>query len=285
MNPSGDRPRISLLHATYRRAGGPLEVRDAWLSRAVNPEAVEYLLSMDADDATSVALTEGLPRVVNPAWPGVVTAVRNWNAAAAAARGDLLVVVADDLFPPPGWDQTLLGMVDGFDARRLPFAVKVCDDPRPADVLVRHPVVSRAFYDRFGLFSPVYRGVYCDDDFTTRAFWRATILDGRSLRLEHCRPRGNRPSDSRARMNRREEYLYGQELYRGAWPWWKRKPRPRLLALSAARRASDPTLGRTQRKLRALSCVDYLVCLPLRTSQALWRRASGRRHAAGPAAV
>src|SRR5882724_9650615 len=107
------RPRISLLHATYKRVGGPAEVRDAWLDRAVDPDSIEYVLSMDADDLATVAVTEGLPRLVNPPQGGAVTAVRNWNAAAAAANGDLLVVIADDLFPPHGWDRTLLETIGG----------------------------------------------------------------------------------------------------------------------------------------------------------------------------
>ena len=273
-------PRISLLHATYKRAGGPLEVRDAWLGRAVDPDTVEYLLSMDADDSATVALTEGLPRVVNPPWPGVVTAVRNWNAAAAAATGDLLVVIADDLFPPPGWDQALIEMIGRLDPVQTPFAVKVTDDPRPADVLLRHPVVSRAYYTRFGLFSPSYHGVYCDDDFTTRSFWCSVILDGRSLQLEHRHPGVTDEvarSESHDRLNRREEYERGQAQYRAAWSRRKRNVRPRLVSTASAQRASRWGLVVTQRKLRALSSVHYAAHLPGLAARALWRRAVARR--------
>ena len=68
------------------------------------------------------------------------------------------------------------------------FAVKLADSPTKNDTLLRHPVVSHAFYARHGLFSPSYDGLYCDKDLTTRAFWRAVILDGRSLALEHSHP-------------------------------------------------------------------------------------------------
>ena len=202
------KPRISLLHATYRRVGGPLEIRDAWLGQAADPDSVEYLVSMDADDLATVALTEGLPRLVNPGGEGEVTAVRNWNAAASAAQGDLLVVIADDLFPPQGWDRALIEIIGRLNPSRTPFVVKVADSPKLGDILLRHPVASRAFYNRFGLFSPSYRGVYCDDDFTARAYWNSVILDGRSLQLEHRHPDLTERvafSESHDRLNRRDE--------------------------------------------------------------------------------
>jgi hypothetical protein len=273
-------PRISLLHATYKRAGGPLEVREAWLARAADPDSVEYLLSMDGDDSATVALTEGLLRVVNPPWPGVVTAVRNWNAAAAAATGDLLVVIADDLFPPQGWDQALIDMIGRLDPAQTPFVVKVADDPRPGDVLLRHPVVSRAYYTRFGLFSPSYRGVYCDDDFTTRAFWSSVILDGRSLQLEHRHPGKTGAvarSESQDRLNQREEYERGHAQYRATWPRRKRNVKPRLVSMASAQRSSRRGLVMTQRTLRASSSIRYAAQLPGQAARALWRRAGAAR--------
>jgi hypothetical protein len=191
-----------------------------------------------------------------------VTAVRNWNAAAAAAEGDLLVVIADDLFPPPGWDQALIEMTGRLDPTRTPFVVKVADSPRPADVLLRHPVVSRAFYTRFGLFSPAYRGVYCDNDFTTRAFWRSVILDGRSLRLEHRHPALTdtvAPSESHDRMNRHDEYERGVARYVATWSRREQKTEPRLVPTASTRGLSHWRLVLTQRRFRAASSVGYAV--------------------------
>lgn len=259
---SHGKPIISLLHATYRRVGGPLEVRDSWLGQAVDPDSVEYVLSMDADDLATVALTEGVPRLVNPARGGEVTAVRNWNAAAAAAAADLLVVIADDLFPPHGWDRALIAMIGTLDPARTPFVVKVADSPEPGDVHLRHPVVSRAFYTKFGLFSPSYQGVYCDDDFTARAFWRSVILDGRSLELEHRHPRLSdevAPSESHDRLNRREEYERGKAQYLATWSPRKRFAERRLVPVGSAKNLSHWRLVSVQRKLRAASSGRYAI--------------------------
>ena len=274
---TGQRITISLLHATYRRLGGPLEVRDAWLRRAVSPESVEYVVSMDPDDSETLALTEGVPRLVNEPWPGAVTAVRNWNAAAAAAKGDLLFVIADDLFPPHGWDRTLIDMIGRLDPNRTPFAVKVSDSPE-ATAKMRHPVLSRAFYAKFGLFSPSYRGVYCDNDFTARAFWRSVILDGRSLELEHdLADRQARPSsESQAHLNRPAEYERGNAAYLEAWSRRQRVAERLLVPTTTPEHLTHWRLSATQRKLRIVSNLRYPVQELQRAPRALHQRIVAR---------
>ena len=106
---------ISLLHATYRAGPTAVSVRDYWLQSASLPEDVEHIFALDADDELSLISTDGYPRVVNPSSPDRVSAVRNWNCAAAASHGDLLFVIADDLEPVPDWDKTIRPIVGGLD--------------------------------------------------------------------------------------------------------------------------------------------------------------------------
>ena len=148
----GGPPTIALLHATYHRPGGVGPLRDAWLGRADRADLVDYIVAMDGDDP-AVRDTAGWHRVVGPPSDGTVSAVRNWNAAAAASSADLLVVLADDLFPEPGWDTTLRRMLDGWDPQAVAYAVKITDSPDPDDALLRHPIVSRRFYVTSGLFA------------------------------------------------------------------------------------------------------------------------------------
>lgn len=212
--------RISLLHATYHRERGPLALRDAWLGLAEHPESIDYVVAMDSDDTRAIAETEGLVRAVSTATPVSVTSVRNWNAAAALATGDLLFVIADDLYPPAGWDTTLAQIIRGLDPTTTHFAVKATDDPDDQRLLLRHPVVSRAFYAEFGLFTPEFRGVYCDDDITQRALWRSRIIDGRRLVLYHRHPALDTSvpaSASHNRVNTFAEYEHGQRTFEHLW--------------------------------------------------------------------
>jgi hypothetical protein len=276
-------PIISLLHATYFRESGPVEIKDVWLERADRPDLLEYIFAMDADDEATVLHTTGHRRVVGT--PSTrVTAVRNWNAAATEAGGELLMVISDDLFPPRSWDTTLAALIEPLDPARASFTVKLADSPVEGDKLLRHPVVSREFYRRHGLFSPGYDGVYCDDDITTRAFWRAVILDGRSLVLSHRHPMADTSavrSESQRRVNATEEYEHGYDLYVATWSRRQRSARIRLVPTAPSARLSTPVL----RALRWRNWTSATVEYSLQRARAittlishpgkLWNRLSG----------
>ena len=275
--------RFSLLHATWRRPGGPLEVRASWLACADQPDRVEHIFAMDDDDVVAIHNTEGCLRVISAA-TDEVTAVRNWNTAAALATGDVLLVIADDLLPPQGWDTTLTRIIGPFDPTTAAFAVKVTDSPDPASMLLRHPVVSRAFYERHGLFTPEFTGVYCDDDITRRAFWRAAILDGRPLVLHHrhptLMPAEVASTESHTRINADGEYERGEALFRSLW---SRRQRDASLGLVSTRRTRLPLscrrwalLARSNGKyfLERLGAGLRLVLQPRRLARRL-RRARG----------
>jgi len=104
------------------------------------------------------------------------------------------------------------------------FAIKIRDSPEPQDTLMRHPIVSRAFFEQYGLFNENFNGVYCDNDITLRAFWEAILIDGRSASFEHSHPAINHEvvaSESHAKMNRSEEYRHGESVLFQLWPQWK----------------------------------------------------------------
>ena len=227
---------ISLLHATYQRSSDPVEVKMIWLERAAHPERVEHIFALDADDRSSLEFTDGHLRVVSPGDAQWATSVRNWNAAASAASGSLLVVISDDLFPPPGWDSLLWDLIAPLDPEVDAFAVKVSDSPSDGDSLLRHPVVSRAYYERHGLFSADFHGVYCDLDITRQAFWLEVILDGRSVQLDHRHPAFDRSilaSASQRRVNQSHEYAYAKRVFNSHWSLRRRLARIHLVAPTA----------------------------------------------------
>lgn len=251
--PSVEPRRVSLLHATHGAADDALAVRRAWLDRADRPDLVQHLFGIDSTDLETIAATDGLDRVITPCDVDRVTAVQNWNAAAAASSGELLVVIADDLYPPEGWDSTLAAIVGDLDPEVSSFAIKVRDGPGD-DVLLRHPIVSRAFFAGHGLWSPDFRGLYCDDDLTLRAFWHSAIIDGSALVLDHRHPHVHAdvvPSASHQRMNAEGEYAHGRSRFEAAWTAEERA-RPVWL-VPADRFLSDEDLHRRADALRERS--------------------------------
>lgn len=244
--------RISLLHATYRAGGKAVEVRHRWLSAAARPDRIEHVFAYNADDELSAGNEEIRRGVAGEPMPDAVTAVRNWNLAAGAATGDLLVVIADDLTPTcDGWDLELERVVGALEPRAVPFVVKVMDDSHPTEHLMRHPIVSRRFYEMHGLFDPAYEGIGVDNDFTLSAHLAGLVVDGRSIVWHHRHPLpGEAPTDSQRRMVSGRSATDGAALFRRRWPRWRRRIWFRYLP-PASSRATIGFWRRTWRRLAA----------------------------------
>lgn len=214
---------ISLLHATYRNPEAARAVCAAWFDSADRPGLIDYVIAADTGDPAldGVGRDDVVFVDAGPYDADWSTAVRNWNAAASRARGDLLFVIADDLLPPAGWDRAVREILTGRDPKKSSFVVKIGDSDSRRDALLRHPIVSRRFYSDLGLWNPAFKGVYCDRDITARAFWRSIILDARSLHFDHRNPLRNdgfEATASHKKMNRQQEYELGLEIFCGLWP-------------------------------------------------------------------
>lgn len=199
-----------------------MPIRKAWVEAAARPERLQYVLAGERDDESVIRQLAELQSdeaviVLDPDanWS---TSVRNWNTAAQRADGALMVVIADDLSPPAQWDLELDAIVGAWDPTEVAFAIKVSDSEVPGDLLMRHPIISRRYFERHGLFSAQYHGLFADNDFTLRAFWHGLVLDGRSLRWEHRHPQlgfGSFPSHDR--QGRDAEYDYGHARFTLSW--------------------------------------------------------------------
>lgn len=170
--------------------------------------------------------TEPYQRYIGPAATARAgpTSVRNWNQAALLASGDLLFVIADDLEPPLGWDLLIYSAIRGLNPALDSFALKIGDRGR-TDVIVRHPVISKKFFKRFGLFDDKFHHLYCDDDFSLRAFWCAQIIDTRDIEFRHIHQSSDpsvTPTRSQIRGNSSEERVRGRAALQAKWSSWKR---------------------------------------------------------------
>jgi hypothetical protein len=278
---SSPAPSFSLLHPTYHAPERALDVRETWLARAARPDLVEHIFAMDADDDQTIAATSAYSRVISPARDGEVTFVRNVNAAAASASGDLLFVIADDLYPPSGWDTAVRGVIGTLDPLKTAFAVKVNDNENDKeDTLLRHPVLSRQFYVRLGFFSPAFRGISSDNDLTIRAFSRAVIIDGREVTFEHRHPSFRSDvsaSDSHAKMNQPDEYRYGAAALAASWTRRQREAPRILYHVDPSQLLSGPRLALVRYRYNVISTGGYVAkrALPGLYNAQRARRAAG----------
>lgn len=191
------RPLFSILH-TSSRPEKWRAVYEAWMSKALHPEIVEYVLCLDE----RWGFTETPPHANSP-WTGRVVVwnetpyqysgyVSGVNLAAKASSGAILIVVADDQFPCEGWDEQLLKLLDRHGPinelaamiKGPHFVIEVSTgtvNEHERGIMVM-PILSRARYERLGyVFYPAYESMYADNDFCEQARKDGVVIDGRSL--------------------------------------------------------------------------------------------------------
>ncbi len=135
-----------------------------WQSSAKNKAAIEYIMSVDDDDAM-LDFYEGAVGGEHLLCNRNKSTVEAVNKAAAAATGELLIVVSDDFDCPFHWDEGLLRALAG----KEDFAAKTHDGLQP--FIITLPVMDRAYYERFGyVYNPVYQHMFCDTELTAVAY-------------------------------------------------------------------------------------------------------------------
>ena len=210
---------ISLLHATRGTPERALATRKIWIDRADEPEKVEHIFGIQSDDMESIKAFTAANAYwwctpPPPAWAS--SSVANWNVCAQFSTGDILVVIADDLTPPQGWDTQLRKLPDPTQK----WSCYVPDSVRQ-DGLMCHPVLSRALYESLEyVFCPKYHGVFCDNDFTNRAMLKAPIYSVKGLQWQHDHPiNGTREEDDVVKIqNSRHAYDFGSRVFSKMWP-------------------------------------------------------------------
>jgi hypothetical protein len=213
-------PFFSLLHATYNSPVPISAHYDKWMRASRFPEDVEFLVAMERGDRNQQESQKGWSALVTEPRDTRSSAVLNWNSAAAASIGSVLVVIADDLDPISDWDVHLRKAIGKADPLRSRFVVKVNDSGDSGDSLVRHPIISRRHYSDLGLFDAGYSSMYCDNDFTWRAFFHSEILDCRHIDFAHKHPGVGEfaETESHRRNNHRLEYEHGRSRFEAIWP-------------------------------------------------------------------
>lgn len=183
------KPTFSLLYTSVR-ASFIKNIAHEWMSKAANPQAIEFIIVTDAGDAASAEAAEaaasvpGAKCLVQPDPP--FCCVTGWNMAADNSTGTVLVQVTDDFSPPMHWDQKLLelqpsGWIDG------EYVVHV-DDGYVRD-LCTLAIITRKRFERIGyLFHPDFLSLFSDTELTAVAKRDGVLLEAMHLLFEHKHP-------------------------------------------------------------------------------------------------
>ena len=201
---------FSIIHPSIR-PNKWREIYEAWIAAAAHPENVEYILVADEKWGFVAPKPEDGRE---PEWPAqslhdwrqqrldydeddvaaFSTNILLWNRGkscwvtpvnigAKAATGDVLIVVADDIWPAEHWDRVLAAAISKWRITCTPkyqwieeFAIWVNNGGSPerrkaiahtsGQGIMEMPVCSRSRVERLGyLLYPGYEGMFADEDF------------------------------------------------------------------------------------------------------------------------
>jgi hypothetical protein len=203
---------FSICHTTAR----PAEWRtayDAWISAAKYPEHVEYVLV--CDQRWGFTELPKLRRQDKTAWnTDRMCLVGGANVACAQSTGKVLIISADDMFPPEHWDEKLLEIIPELDSD---FVIRTASGT-PADDrgLIVLQILSRARYKKLGYgLHPAYDSMYADDDFTQHGEHDGVVIEARHLLFEHRHPVYNKAvkwDDVYRHENKEQAYAKGHAI-------------------------------------------------------------------------
>lgn len=197
--------KISLLHATRGRPAQAWRTRMDWLRSATNPDAIEHIFAIDADDETSMPLLVARCVFIKDS----VGPVGAWNAAAKVSKGQVLVQLSDDFAPFQGWDTAIL---DTIGDTSQPAVLAVSDGHRNDDLLCM-AICTRARYKQQGdLFHKEFFSMFSDNWFSHCAFRDGVVIDARDrIVFEHMHPAfgKGRMDETYARSNATLNYQTG----------------------------------------------------------------------------
>lgn len=242
----GGHPMISLLHATRGRAQAATEARERWFSLALKPESIEHIFAIDSDDKGSVQELDGFRCVVVEPGGGCV---RAWNAAAAIARGKVLIQMSDDWTPPYHWDNQIVWRLNDAIAQDRAAVLAISDGHRK-DRLLCMAILTREYYRRTKhestgdpyLFHPDYLGVFSDNEFTVRAYENGVVIEARDLTFAHHHPifEGGALDETYRAQNSIERYSQGLAIFNRRNPRYKIEPEERGIPAPAEVAAAVP---------------------------------------------
>lgn len=193
---------ISLLHATFESEVPLRNFIESWKARTVSLARIEYILCYSRSDEFSATYitrertyfeeqTKIFGSFIIKETPASdsVTAVQNWNEAANLSQGQIQFVISDDVLPEYGWDQFLETLITKKEVEEeLVWKIqdKKCLQLDDGGLLLRHPIVTKTFIEKYGgVFDSRFLGRGADDYLTYRSVKNRELKEIKCFRLHH----------------------------------------------------------------------------------------------------
>ena len=167
---------ITIIHPSRSRPAMAFQTKNKWMSNALRPSEIEYILSVDNDDPQLQDYNTEFKYSadVTIKYNNNNSAMQAINVVAPDSKGNLIVVVSDDFDCFEGWDEYLLSHLQGDSD----YIVKTSDGYMNSNWLITLPIMDRAYYNRFGyIYHPDYKHMWSDTEMTTVGHMLGKIID------------------------------------------------------------------------------------------------------------
>jgi hypothetical protein len=191
-----------------------------WTDRAAETDAIEFVVTIDADRSGDLTPLATLPRTRVVLNRGRPCCVDGWNLAARKAKGNILVQCSDDLHPPVHWDMDIRARLGEGTA---PLVLATSDGLTASATFIPHAIVTRRYYSDFGyLFHDAYWSMWSDNELSAVAHRRNAVIEALDIRFVHTHGRFN--DDVRSRHEAPAFHGGGQSTFllrqqHGFEPW------------------------------------------------------------------
>lgn len=212
--------KITLIHPSRGRANQAAATYRFWMERAADPENIQHILSLDADDPQLQQYKNNF-EVQRLAGKNITILVNDndcvvqaTNRAIEHVAGDLVIYLSDDFQCPDWWDRHVVASYHKCGSPEL-WLVRVddCLQKLHADVLTI-PIMTKKLMNYLGYFwNPLYKSMFVDQDlfYTCKNNgWLFFEPDLKFPHIHYCN--GKAPNDetySRSAKN----WHSGQEIY------------------------------------------------------------------------
>ena len=175
---------FSFVHPSYRRPKEAYDCFRAWVkAETIGEEVLDWNISLSSGDPTAkeyVKLFDIEPvNIVSYPTTNMVSAS---NAMAKEVKGDIIILVSDDMYPCHEWDEKLLAYFKRFGDE--PAVLQVHDGNR-CDILTI-PIMNRAAYEMLGyLYHPSYMSMFADNDLTETARKHGIYYNALDIQFDH----------------------------------------------------------------------------------------------------
>lgn len=206
---------ITLIHPSRGRSYKAYATYLFWLKQSSGKTTIEHILSIDVSDtkehiAKYLELFQEKSTVILSNNTCVVEAT---NVACKYSKGNIIIYLSDDFFPPENWDIDLIDVFTPYMSRPTLLKVDDCLNKFTAGILTI-PIMNSKLYKKLGYFwHPSYRSMFVDEDLYWVTKNNGWIIFCEQLKFRHEHHTNKMTNNDETYRRSELNWKHGKELF------------------------------------------------------------------------